>query len=84
MQSTRKSTRIIRRHPDSHRTWITRDEIAEIYEARSARILDAISSDRMTVLDELQATAKVLHLHLQASGMRAIEALNNPVGQRVR
>lgn len=84
MAITRESTLITKRNPSSRRTWITRDEIADIFEAHSARILDKISSDKLTVLDEMIAMSQVVELQLQASGMRAIEALSNPVGKRVR
>lgn len=66
------------------RTWITREEIAQIYDARIKKIVTAISKDKLTVLQEMRAGSDVLRLQYQADTIRANDKIfSNPKGSRV-
>ena len=66
------------------RTWITREEIAEIVEARIKKRVDAIAKDKLTVLDEMRVGQDVLRMQEQADTIRAnIKLFSNRVGERV-
>lgn len=60
------------------RNWITREEIAQISEARAHRLVF-----QATNLTDTELASKVFALRNQAAGIRAIDALDNPVGSRV-
>lgn len=70
---------------NSQRTWITREEIAQIVDARCKKVVDRLSRDGgYTVLDSMIAGQDVLRLQTQAATIRANDKLfSNRVGERV-
>lgn len=69
---------------DSPRTWITREEIAEIAEARKRKLTHDLSKDKYTVLQEMEVMSKIGMLEGQIQTIRAnIKLFSGRVGERV-
>ncbi len=68
-----------------NRTWITREEIAQIVDARIKTRVDRMSRDGgYTVLDQMVVGGEIHQLTYQAQTIRANDKLfGSPVGSRV-
>ena len=65
------------------RNWITREEIAQIYDAQADKITYSMAYGQPHTFDEnIELASKNIMLRTKAQGMREIEKLGGPVGSR--